>query len=85
MTELPVLIINVQRGGPGLGSIQPSQADYWQATKALFVSGAYNIQVAGNTPNVVNGVAVAPQIASSNLNLVTTSQHVARLKVGYAF
>jgi 2-oxoglutarate ferredoxin oxidoreductase subunit alpha len=29
------VIINVQRGGPGLGGIQPSQADYWQATKAL--------------------------------------------------
>ncbi|MDE5861888.1 MAG: 3-methyl-2-oxobutanoate dehydrogenase subunit beta, partial [Ruminococcus sp.] len=31
----PAVIINVQRGGPGLGGIQPSQADYWQATKAL--------------------------------------------------
>lgn len=31
--ELPGLIINVQRGGPGLGTIQPSQADYFQATK----------------------------------------------------
>ena len=32
--DVPGLIINVQRGGPGLGGIQPSQADYWQATKA---------------------------------------------------
>lgn len=32
--DLPCLIINVQRGGPGLGGIQPSQADYWQATRA---------------------------------------------------
>lgn len=32
--DIPALIINVQRGGPGLGGIQPSQADYWQATKA---------------------------------------------------
>lgn len=31
--ELPALIINVMRGGPGLGTIQPSQADYYQATK----------------------------------------------------
>jgi 2-oxoglutarate ferredoxin oxidoreductase subunit alpha len=31
--ELPCLIVNVQRGGPGLGTIQPSQADYWQSTK----------------------------------------------------
>jgi 2-oxoglutarate ferredoxin oxidoreductase subunit alpha len=34
-SDVPAVIINVQRGGPGLGSIQPSQADYWQATKAL--------------------------------------------------
>jgi 2-oxoglutarate ferredoxin oxidoreductase subunit alpha len=31
--ELPCLVINVQRGGPGLGTIQPSQADYFQAVK----------------------------------------------------
>ncbi|MBE6777358.1 MAG: 3-methyl-2-oxobutanoate dehydrogenase subunit VorB [Ruminococcaceae bacterium] len=32
--DLPALVINVQRGGPGLGGIQPSQSDYYQATKA---------------------------------------------------
>ena len=32
--DLPSLVINVQRGGPGLGGIQPSQSDYFQATKA---------------------------------------------------
>ena len=32
-SELPALILNVMRGGPGLGTIQPSQADYFQATK----------------------------------------------------
>ena len=32
-SELPCLIVNVMRGGPGLGTIQPSQADYFQATK----------------------------------------------------
>jgi 2-oxoglutarate ferredoxin oxidoreductase subunit alpha len=31
--ELPCVIINVMRGGPGLGGIQPAQADYYQATK----------------------------------------------------
>ena len=31
--ELPCLIINVMRGGPGLGTIQPSQADYFQTVK----------------------------------------------------
>ncbi len=33
-SDLPCLILNVQRGGPGLGGIQPSQSDYNQATKA---------------------------------------------------
>jgi len=33
--DLPALVVNVQRGGPGLGGIQPSQSDYFQATKAL--------------------------------------------------
>ena len=31
--ELPCLIVNVMRGGPGLGTIQPSQADYFQSVK----------------------------------------------------
>lgn len=31
--ELPAVIVNVQRGGPGLGTIQPSQGDYFQATR----------------------------------------------------
>ena len=30
--DLPALVVNVQRGGPGLGGIQPSQSDYFQAT-----------------------------------------------------
>jgi len=33
-SDLPALILNVQRGGPGLGGIQPAQSDYYQATKA---------------------------------------------------
>ena len=32
-SELPALVVNVMRGGPGLGTIQPSQSDYFQATK----------------------------------------------------
>ncbi|WP_448377942.1 3-methyl-2-oxobutanoate dehydrogenase subunit VorB [Fervidobacterium sp.] len=31
--QLPAVLVNVVRGGPGLGDIQPSQGDYWQATK----------------------------------------------------
>ena len=49
--ELPTLIVNVMRGGPGLGTIQPSQADYFQTTKGgghgdyrLIVLAPYSVQ-----------------------------------------
>ena len=42
--ELPALIVNVQRGGPGLGTIQPSQGDYFQATRGGG-NGDYNVIV----------------------------------------
>ena len=32
-TEVPMVLVNVMRGGPGLGNIAPSQADYFQAVK----------------------------------------------------
>ena len=34
-SDVPALVVNVQRGGPGLGGIQPSQSDYFQATRGL--------------------------------------------------
>ncbi len=42
--EVPGLIVNVQRGGPGLGTIQPSQSDYNQATRGGG-NGDYNVPV----------------------------------------
>jgi 2-oxoglutarate ferredoxin oxidoreductase subunit alpha len=42
--HLPALVVNVSRGGPGLGSIQPAQSDYLQATKALG-HGGYRMMV----------------------------------------
>jgi len=42
--EIPGVIVNVQRGGPGLGTIQPSQSDYFQATRGGG-NGDYNIIV----------------------------------------
>lgn len=42
--ELPCVIINIVRGGPGLGTIQPAQSDYFQATKGLG-HGDYNMPV----------------------------------------
>jgi 2-oxoglutarate ferredoxin oxidoreductase subunit alpha len=53
--ELPAVFINVMRGGPGLGDIQPSQSDYFQATKGgghgdyrMIVIAPYTIQEAAD-------------------------------------
>lgn len=48
-SDLPCVIINVQRGGPGLGGIQPSQADYNQATKAPGHGDSHVISLAPST------------------------------------
>ena len=42
--EIPGVVVNVQRGGPGLGTIQPSQSDYYQATRGGG-NGDYNVIV----------------------------------------
>ena len=47
--ELPGLFVNVQRGGPGLGTIQPSQADYFQATRGGGNGDYYVITLAPNS------------------------------------
>ena len=47
--QLPALIVDVSRGGPGLGSIQPAQSDYLQATKALGHGGHRLIVFAPST------------------------------------
>ncbi|MCM1364914.1 MAG: 3-methyl-2-oxobutanoate dehydrogenase subunit VorB [Faecalibacterium sp.] len=41
--RLPAVIVNISRGGPGLGSIQPAQSDYLQATKALGHGGFHTM------------------------------------------
>jgi len=52
--EVPGLIVNVQRGGPGLGTIQPSQSDYNQATRGGG-NGDYHLIVLA--PNSVQEMA----------------------------
>lgn len=47
--ELPAVIINVMRGGPGLGSIQPAQGDYFQATRGGGNGDYRTIVLAPNT------------------------------------
>ena len=46
---LPAVIVNISRGGPGLGSIQPAQSDYLQATKALGHGGFHAMVFAPNS------------------------------------
>lgn len=65
-SDLPCVIINVQRGGPGLGGIQPSQADYWQATKAL---GHGDFQLLVFAPSTVQEMA---ELVCDAFNLAET-------------
>ena len=44
--DLPCVVASVQRAGPGLGGIQPSQADYWQATRGFGHGGAHVLVLA---------------------------------------
>lgn len=53
-SEIPGVIVNVQRGGPGLGTIQPSQSDYFQATRG---GGNGDYQVIVLAPNSVQEMA----------------------------
>ncbi|NLW21743.1 MAG: 3-methyl-2-oxobutanoate dehydrogenase subunit VorB [Tissierellia bacterium] len=64
--ELPCLIVNIMRGGPGLGGIQPSQTDYFQATRGggngdyrLVVLAPANIQELADL--VIEGFDIADQ------------------------
>ncbi len=47
--ELPAVIVNVSRGGPGLGNIAPSQADYFQTTRGGGHGDYRNIALAPNS------------------------------------
>lgn len=58
--ELPCVIVNMMRGGPGLGSIQPSQSDYFQAVKGGG-HGDYNLIVLA--PNSVQEAADLTMLA----------------------
>lgn len=47
--DLPAVIVNITRGGPGLGGIQPAQSDYWQATRAAGHGDFHMIVLAPST------------------------------------
>jgi len=65
-SELPLVLINVMRGGPGLGSIGPSQSDYFQATRG-HGHGDYRVPVLApaSIEEAVRLVADAFEIAAS--------------------
>ena len=67
--ELPGVFVNVQRGGPGLGTIQPSQSDYFQATRGGG-NGDYNVIVLA--PNSVQEMASMGRTADRNPNIITS-------------
>ena len=52
--DLPAVIVNAQRGGPGLGGIQPSQSDYFQATRG---GGHGDYHMIGLAPDSVQEMA----------------------------
>ncbi|RNC29043.1 MAG: Oxalate oxidoreductase subunit alpha [Candidatus Dichloromethanomonas elyunquensis] len=48
-SDLPAVVVNIQRGGPGLGGIRPSQADYFHATRSTGHGDFHLIVLAPNT------------------------------------
>ena len=69
--ELPCVIINVMRGGPGLGNIQPAQGDYYQATRGGG-NGDYRTPVLApaNVQEAADFVGLAFEIADTYRNPV---------------
>lgn len=69
--EIPVVVLNVSRGGPGVGGIQPGQADYFQATRGGG-NGDYHIPVFAplGIQEAVDMIYEAPQIADKYRNPV---------------
>lgn len=60
--EVPILVVNVNRAGPGLGNLGPEQSDYFQATKGGGHGGYRNMVLA---PNSVQEMASFPKLAFS--------------------
>lgn len=63
-SEVPAVVINIMRGGPGLGNIQPSQADYLQAVKSAGHGDFHMIVLAPSTvQEAMDHVALAFDLA----------------------
>ena len=68
-SDLPCVIANIQRGGPGLGSIQPAQSDYYQATKAM---GHGDMRLIVLAPNSVQEIVELTGLAFDLADLYRT-------------
>jgi len=69
--QLPAVIVNIMRGGPGLGNIAPSQSDYFQATKGGGHGDYHCIVLAPSTvPEVVDLMRLAFDLADKYSNPV---------------
>lgn len=69
--ELPCVIVNIVRGGPGLGGIQPGQADYFQATKGGGHGDYRNIVLTPNSvQEMVDSTVLAFELADKYRNPV---------------
>jgi 2-oxoglutarate ferredoxin oxidoreductase subunit alpha len=63
-SEVPAVVINVMRGGPGLGNVQPAQADYFQAVKMAGHGDFHMIVLApSNVQEAIDYVALAFDLA----------------------
>lgn len=63
-SEVPVVLINVMRGGPGLGNVQPSQGDYFQAVKTAGHGDFHMIVLApANVQEAIDYVGLAFNLA----------------------
>jgi 2-oxoglutarate ferredoxin oxidoreductase subunit alpha len=63
-SEVPAVVINIMRGGPGLGNVQPSQGDYFQAVKTTGHGDFHMIVLApANVQEAIDYVALAFDLA----------------------
>ena len=77
---MPAFVVNVQRGGPGLGGIQPSQSDYFQATKGgghgdyrMIVLAPASVQEMASLMARRTSSIICPMFSSTQTKLFTFS------------
>ena len=69
-SELPVVCVNIMRGGPGLGGIQPSQSDYFQSTRPGHGDFRYIVLAPSTVQEAADLVMVAFDLADNYRNPV---------------